>query len=450
MSVPRRMRSKSTKLAIAGRFAVDLGRLLVTTAFLASAILATQPAVAQGQGKSTIHVSGAVPPVPRDLEATIDRYRFSSSSDLQGWLADTRQILLLTASNGIPQPFVCSQPGEAPGQLAVTDRPVSWVYSDPRRQRVIIAQDNDGNEREWLTLLDLSTGAQQQFTNGRWENHGVVWSRSGRMLAMTSNAQNGKDGDLYVIDPAVPSTGRRLKEARGMMFAQSWSPDDRRLAAVENSPDWRKARVHLVDVETGQAETLPQPAGAPVKRMNVRWSADGREWISTQPDLDASRVAVRGGSHGGYLALAAMAQFGDRIRCGIDIAGFSDFETSLRDERASAIDYWRAECGDERDPETREFLRSISPLSRARDQKAAPGRARRKRPARQDRRGRADLLPSAAQRHDCLVRLVRRRRPQSSSTRALGLRDADPDSVLEDVLAAALTGAPVDTVRGTS
>ena len=89
------------------------------------------------------------------------------------------------------------------------------------------------------------------------------------------------------------------------------------------------------------------------------------DWIRAQPDLDASRVAVSGGSHGGYLALAAMAEFSDRLRAGIDIAGFSDFETSLKDERPSAIDYWRAEYGDERDPATREFLHSISPLTHA-------------------------------------------------------------------------------------
>ncbi len=37
------------------------------------------------------------------------------------------------------------------------------------------------------------------------------------------------------------------------------------------------------------------------------------DWISTQPDLDSSRVAVSGGSHGGYLALAMLAQYGDRF-----------------------------------------------------------------------------------------------------------------------------------------
>ena len=89
------------------------------------------------------------------------------------------------------------------------------------------------------------------------------------------------------------------------------------------------------------------------------------DWISTQPDLDATRVAVSGGSHGGYLVLAALVRYGDRLRAGIDIAGVSDFESTLKSEPASTIDYWRTEYGDERDPEMLRFLQSISPLRHA-------------------------------------------------------------------------------------
>ena len=48
-----------------------------------------------------------------------------------------------------------------------------------------------------------------------------------------------------------------------------------------------------------------------------------------------------------------MVEHGDRLRAGIDIAGLSDFRTSLEQERPSALDYWRVEYGDERDPDTR-------------------------------------------------------------------------------------------------
>ncbi|RUL87720.1 S9 family peptidase [Tautonia sociabilis] len=89
------------------------------------------------------------------------------------------------------------------------------------------------------------------------------------------------------------------------------------------------------------------------------------DWVAEQPDLDADRVAVRGGSYGGYLVLAALSRFGDRIAAGIDIAGISDFGTFMSDQPALRLDLLRLEFGDERDPGTRLLFEEISPLRRA-------------------------------------------------------------------------------------
>jgi dipeptidyl aminopeptidase/acylaminoacyl peptidase len=47
------------------------------------------------------------------------------------------------------------------------------------------------------------------------------------------------------------------------------------------------------------------------------------DWIATQPDLDASRVMVMGGSYGGYMTLASMTHDNDRLRCAVDVVGIS-------------------------------------------------------------------------------------------------------------------------------
>lgn len=87
-------------------------------------------------------------------------------------------------------------------------------------------------------------------------------------------------------------------------------------------------------------------------------------WIDLQPDLDRERVAVLGAGYGGYLALASLAEYNDRLRGGIDICGVADFVRLLEQTAAYRRDLMRAEYGDERDPQTREFLRHISPVSR--------------------------------------------------------------------------------------
>jgi dipeptidyl aminopeptidase/acylaminoacyl peptidase len=74
------------------------------------------------------------------------------------------------------------------------------------------------------------------------------------------------------------------------------------------------------------------------------------DWIATQPDLDSNRVAVMGGSYGGYMTLAAMIHYADRLAAGIDIVGISNFVTFLENTEDYRRDLRRVEYGDERDP----------------------------------------------------------------------------------------------------
>ncbi|MEZ5497982.1 MAG: S9 family peptidase [Steroidobacteraceae bacterium] len=88
-------------------------------------------------------------------------------------------------------------------------------------------------------------------------------------------------------------------------------------------------------------------------------------WVGAQPDLDASRVVVMGGSYGGYMALATMVNYGERLRGGIDVVGISNFVSFLTNTAPYRQDLRRVEYGDERDPAMRRFLSKISPLTNA-------------------------------------------------------------------------------------
>jgi len=89
------------------------------------------------------------------------------------------------------------------------------------------------------------------------------------------------------------------------------------------------------------------------------------DWIATQPDLDASRIMVTGGSYGGFMTLAIATNYGDRIRCAVDIVGPSNLVTFLENTADYRRDLRRVEYGDERDPKMREFLERIAPANNA-------------------------------------------------------------------------------------
>jgi dipeptidyl aminopeptidase/acylaminoacyl peptidase len=88
-------------------------------------------------------------------------------------------------------------------------------------------------------------------------------------------------------------------------------------------------------------------------------------WVGAQRDLDAKKVFVAGGSYGGYMSLASMVHFSDRLSGGIDVVGISNFVTFLESTSAYRRDLRRPEYGDERLPRIRAYLQRISPLTNA-------------------------------------------------------------------------------------
>jgi dipeptidyl aminopeptidase/acylaminoacyl peptidase len=87
------------------------------------------------------------------------------------------------------------------------------------------------------------------------------------------------------------------------------------------------------------------------------------DWLPTRPDLDADRVMVTGTSYGGHMTLAVATYYAERIRCALDIVGPSNLVTFLENTSPYRRDLRRAEYGDERDPQMREFLHRIAPLN---------------------------------------------------------------------------------------
>ena len=87
------------------------------------------------------------------------------------------------------------------------------------------------------------------------------------------------------------------------------------------------------------------------------------DWIETEPSLDQDRVAVFGGSYGGYMVLASSFHYSDRLKAAVDIVGISNFVTFLENTQDYRRDLRRVEYGDERDPAMREHLERISPVN---------------------------------------------------------------------------------------
>ncbi len=89
------------------------------------------------------------------------------------------------------------------------------------------------------------------------------------------------------------------------------------------------------------------------------------DWIATQPNFDAKRVALMGGSYGGFMTLAGLVRYSDRLAGGVDTVGISDLATFLQNTSNYRRDLRRTEYGDERIPAIKTFFDAISPLKNA-------------------------------------------------------------------------------------
>ncbi len=92
--------------------------------------------------------------------------------------------------------------------------------------------------------------------------------------------------------------------------------------------------------------------------------------LKVDPALDPARMAVTGGSYGGYMCYAAAIRYADAFKGALCNVAISNFVTFLENTQSYRRDLRRVEYGDERDPAQRAKLLEISPLRRVGEIKA--------------------------------------------------------------------------------
>ena len=130
------------------------------------------------------------------------------------------------------------RPGARPAAAdVVAERactPTSARPSIPPTPNTFVFQyDPGGSELRSLYRYDIASGEASLVTEARRRAITPVWSRQGKWLAYDSAERNGKDRDLYVMQPADPKTKRRLDEVDGPVAARRTG---RRTAARSCSP----------------------------------------------------------------------------------------------------------------------------------------------------------------------------------------------------------------------
>ena len=326
--------------------------------------------------------------------------------------ADGRAVLLVTDRDSEFE--MLRRVDLATGAIEVLTGHIPWDIdtfdrSDDGKWLAYVA-NVDGTSR--LTVINLAAHAESlpPLPDGRIGR--IAFDREGKRLAFALESPQSPR-DVFVLETERNAVVRYTKSEAGPADPLQFVPAElvryptfdrlrgkyRQIPAFVYKPRTPGPHPVLISIHGGpesQAQPgfspftqfLVQEMGFTVIEPNVRGSSgygksylnldngENREdsvkdigalivWIGTQRDLDASKVFVSGGSYGGYMSLASMVHFGDRLRGGIDIVGISNFVTFLESTSAYRRNLRRPEYGDERLPRTRAYLQRISPLTSA-------------------------------------------------------------------------------------
>ena len=331
---------------------------------------------------------------------------------------DAGDGLWFITDQGSEQDRVAWRSLEPDAEIELVSADIPWgitaaTISEDRRRLAFITNE-DGMSR--MYLLDTATREYRQVEGlPTGVIYGIQFSPNSRRLGMTINTPQ-TPSDTFVLElGAGPSEYTELvrwteSEVGGLDTSAFSAPelvryptfDDvdgkpRKIPAWVFRPSGKGPHPVVISIHGGpEGQSRPtfsstfqmwvDKLGAAVIRPNVRGSRGyGKtymgldngfdredsvkdigallDWIETQPDLDANRVAVSGGSYGGYMVLACAVHYSDKLRAVVDVVGISNFVTFLENTQDYRRDQRREEYGDERDPKMRAHLERISPLN---------------------------------------------------------------------------------------
>ena len=189
------------------------------------------------------------------------------------------------------------------------------------------------------------------------------------MKPLTVRSRDGLDLPCYLSLPNGAERGTRLP----MVLLVHGGPWNRDVWGLSSSHQWLANRGYAVLSVNFRGSTGFGKAF--INAANLEWAGkmhddliDGVDWAIAEDIADPSKIAIMGGSYGGYAALVGLTFTPEKFACAIDLVGISNLVTfinTIPEYWKPWKSLWKTRMGDFDTPEGLQLLQERSPLNKA-------------------------------------------------------------------------------------
>ncbi|HQA18285.1 MAG TPA: S9 family peptidase, partial [Novosphingobium sp.] len=262
--------------------------LALTALTLPTAAFAQDVAPAPVAAKPAALEADGIPAVPQDLVDATRPYMEYRTASFVDWDPVTRSMLVSTRFGNVSQLHTVKAPGMARTQISFEAEPLRGTYL-PGDGTMVVMKDTGGNE--FFQLYTMKDGKLTLLTDGKSRNSLNSVSMDGKWIAYSSTRRNGRDTDLYIMDPRDPSTGRMVKEVTGGGWSVAGFAPGNKQAVVANYVSVTKTNLYWLDLETGAMTPIGDHKKA-IAYGGGRFAPDGTLWVTSDEGSDFQRLGT--------------------------------------------------------------------------------------------------------------------------------------------------------------
>lgn len=250
----------------------------------------------------------------------------------------------------------------------------------PDTLNLLVNESADGKRMLWFGFSDQSPGAYYLFDREKKSFKMVAprasWIKAAQMAPMLLVKYQARDG-LLIHGYLTAPVGHELKHLPLVVLPHGgpWVRDTWGYQPLVQLLANRGYAVLQMNYRgsTGYGDELLKKAKLQIGKQIQDDIEDATRWAIAAGLADPDRIAIAGSSYGGYSALFALGHNPELYRCGISMAGVTDWPAIYDDSDVAnykeAKRHWREQIGDP--TKDIEMLRAISPVNFA-DKITAP------------------------------------------------------------------------------